>query len=602
MTAMTRNLSIKLRHYGFLLSLVLVQHCSAQTPDVSPDISISVGGVARSQLCVGEQATFSAENQCTADPDGPINYSWSGAVSGTNQTVYGSFTTTGNRTATVNVHYNTAEGGVYDGSTNSQFTVKTVSSITYAKSAVCLGQQEPFQVATDPANCYEGITITVPDGELISYSTSTGIAQVKLNVLSTDNNDKKTVTAKCGDPSCSTCTGQASTQVVVAKVASITRSPSDGPTTVCKDEFQQFQVETEPTGHYDKPIVVSAFASVNYDTNSGIATVHFTNASQTAVNIWASCGPDSKNIETTVVDVGPIYATCTNRVGADGGQIGFMVTPTPSNRQIEWRYEGSSQVWTGTTFTVTAPSGNGFFTVTASDKDLPTCSETFEVEVVGHCGANYPWENFAYDSTEEGRPANCGGDLALFEPPPFAVAITGNYTACHGVISNTTAWFPRIVALGFTYYKDVCCGSRTAITNATMVTSNDFCNGILAELEPPGAYTNYCAPTCLEDYVSVGNDAYWAICTNQWAVGEAIVESKTKSFVCIQRDAVDEAERDLEDDVNSALQSVYNNIIAQWNSQFATIEEAAYDAEEACLQALSSEIEQKAYINGWTCP
>jgi hypothetical protein len=576
---------------GFLLITAGVH---AQTSEVV-DITTYLGGQAQSVFCVGETAVFEARHNCTTAPasNSSPTYCWSGAVVDCGQAVSTNFQTTGTKTASVQCDYITVEGGAYHGEGSASILVTKVVSIDPPDSIICLTNVGSFHVTTDPVDTYDRVTMTASGATLQSFNN--GVATVKFDQLSADNSDAslKTVTASCGT--------NVSARIRVVEVGSLTQiSPSTS--VVCVGTPVEFQVETNPEENYEAvDVTCTVAATVNYNPTNGVATVTFNQGSDNAI-VRADCGPYPWITSTVVVDVGPINSTCTNRLGADGGNMVLWVNPVPQNRPIEWRFAGNSQVLgTGTTFTVTGGSADGFFTVTASDRDLPSCSASFQIEVVGHCGANYPWQNFDYSSTDEGRPANCGGDMALFEPPPFGVAITGAYTACHGVISNTTAWFPRVTGIGFTYYKEVCCGNRTAITNATMVTSDDFCNGILAEFAPPGAYTNYCAPTCLQDFVDSADEAYWQICTNKWAQGEPIVESKTKPFVCIERDTVAEAEHDLEDDVNSALQAVYSLIMSEWNNQFAEIEAEAYAREAACLSVLEGDIEDRADSNNWTC-
>lgn len=581
---------------GGILLLVISHHSAALGAELV-DISITASGQAQTVLCLNESATFTAQHNCTVPASGAVTYTWSGAFSGSGQSVTRSFGDTGSKTATVDVSYTTTEGATYVGQGSVTFVVVKVVSISPASRDTCLELTSTFQITTDPVDKYERVNLTATGATLLSFNQTTGSGSVKFDQLCEDASDeaRKTVTATCG-------TSAASARIRVSQFTGISRVLASDHT-VCAGSTVQFQIAVEPEGYY--PAILGLPSHASFDTSTGILSYTFSQASEDPVPLTLTCGPNPVSISTTVISMGSIGASCT-KIGANGGTAELSVNPIPSTRTVEWQWSGEEfPDAQGNSYSAVAGEENGTLVMIAKDSEIGTCSSSIQLEVVGACDSNDvtvpPDLAFAGGGTQ-----NCGGELAQFEIPAFADAINYSFTACHYV----DTWYARLESIGFKYYGSVCCGNRAPVDSAESVANSDWCddsNGIniIDDLSPPATYAKYCVESCLGEFVEAAADAFEVITWEALAPsggGESAIEAVTTPFNCLSASTVSDAKTQLQSGVNAALEDLYSDIVNRWESQLTGTEQAAYAAEDACLGSLVGEIEERAFNLNWTCP
>jgi hypothetical protein len=564
---------------------------SAQTPESNVDIGIAPGTV----LCVDEQATFSAQHNCTVAPAGTVSYQWSGAFSHNGQTANQSFSTPGAKSVTVDVTYTTVEGGDYHGQASRDFVVVKMVSITPSAQTVCLGEERDFQVTTEPAGRYERVTVSAQGATLLSFDQSTGVARVRFDQLSSSNSDDKTVSATCGN----TVTALA----LIVKVASI--SPSGE--TVCVNTERELQVETSPPGNYHVASV-STGGGVSvvtpYNPNTGKIKVRFDQASLTDQDyktVTASCGQSPETSSTLVVRVASIEAECT-QVGV-GCTVALTAHTEPPGRAVNFSFPGGGAGTGGSQLEYTGDQTASFIagnqnlgvTVTACDSELAGCCAAVGLTVVGACDQNAA-SSPSFTEIPETDPAlaNCGGNLGFFSPEMPTV----DATACIDVGSQICRWRLRVNSVSDTYSLGVCLqGLVDVVADAPQITTNNVC-AIIAALNPPPTLSIYGSLECFRQHENTHLAEWVATFNAVWPQYEAQIENLAVSFACGTAETPEAAVQLLEAQKDQLVDGFVQTVVSQCPSHANGLTQADNVTAE-CLLELVGAIETRATNEQW---
>ena len=501
-----------------------------------------------------------------------------------------------------------------------------------ADDVFCVNQpNETASITGVPAGVTVNLNSTNPGKVQFSPTSVTGSGTVDLIIGSQPSNAVEDITLQAELPDGSVCFEKKVTVFHIESNSGV----------LCVNETQSFLSDLEPSG---PPLWVSTVAefmnflpfdtvkvtdpsTVVSDVITGFAFLE--DSGQLKIQVTSGNNPEDVLMRfklfgvqlhqehMTTVKIGPVIPDCTN-IGV-GGDMELSTGIQPAGRIITWIIDGdplgSSIISTGSIIgQFTAGNTDGTVIIKACDSIAIDCCSTETVEIVGACESN---ENIipGYENVPGGTP-NCGGDNGLFQE--INGAFEFDFNACYDATEDH--WTVQIDNVIIPYHLQVCdkTTSDKVVNSASdpAVDETSYCEilenfkpsipfegTLIAPFAPLGTYY---PKNCIQQHEERHLEVWRNLVDGVWIFAEEDIENNiTIPFSCGDTPSTAHAQFLNDGEVQNRIATAV--AVAFTNTNIPTHEQSgANDVENACLQELRDEIQNRAVSEGWNlsnpCP